>query len=189
MAFKLQFSTRPSNLGKSIILYDESTDWLDYSATVTKVVITTSVVNNYIPLYNGTTPVTEVIKEIAGSIAEGFELEITNTDLGYPESEPIKDAIYTFKLELYNGTTINPDPTYNYESKEVSYYNSEILKNSKFVSLSQQCIVDIDDSLLDEPLFLASQLEGIFASSIYGDTGAIYNVFDNLKRKYPDASI
>ena len=189
MAFQLRFTTRPSNEGKSLLIIDDSVDFASFTETTTRILIRISVVNDYIKLSSGGTEVAQIEKSFDGALARDFQYEILNTDLGFSESNPIPDAIYNITMELYNGNTMLTGSANTYNSKEVSYYNSELLKNNTFIDIANKCDIDIDNIELTEALFLASQVEGIFASSIFGDTGAIYNIFDNLKRKYPDANI
>jgi hypothetical protein len=168
MAFVLQFSTVDHNQGMSILIEDASTGTPFPTLTAATFVITS--------LYSGTVITgTTVTKTFTQTIASGFSLEITNTDLGFASADPIPDSIYHIIMTVTGSTD-------TYTSDEVVYYNAKYVRDN-FISEKAAYIDDVYSKDIDYANWLDFLITSIEANTVSGNSSAIYyifNVFHNL---------
>lgn len=178
MAFTLGFTTQAHNQGKSILVVDSSTSWIDQALSIVEARLTIT------SLYSGVTLTTDPTVIIidttipANSFEDGFQYEITAEDLfgaGYPDT--VKDSIYNIEMTLYDGGGIVLTSGYSYESDEVFYYNMKYIRDS-YISDTASYIDDVYAKNMDYANWLDFLVTTIEANTEAGNSSAIYYVFD-----------
>lgn len=174
MAFDLAFSTQDYDQGKSILIIDDSSDWVNVP-TVDSVTFTIT------SLYDGVVLDEEVIVPIATVLFEsGFQYEIKNTDLGLSISDTISDSIYRITMDLYNLGSQVAGSGNTYTSDEIVYYNAKEIRDS-FLAEIASYIDDVTNKQIEYANWLDFLIVSIEANAQYGNSSAIYYIFDIFK--------
>jgi hypothetical protein len=163
MAFTLLFTTTDHNNGKSLLIEDASTGTPFPTLTAATFVITS--------LYTGTVLTgTTVTKTFTQTIASGFSLEITNTDLGFAAADTIPDSIYHIIMTVTGSSD-------TYTSDEVVYYNAKYTRDN-FIAEKAAYIDEVYDKDMDYANWLDFLITSIEANTVSGNSSALYYIFD-----------
>lgn len=176
MAFELAFTTEDYNEGKSLLIVDACTDWASVpavdSVTFTISSMYSEVVIGDDPLYTAT--VTVPIATVA--FEEGFQYELTGAQIfGVGYDDTIPNSIYTIKMDLYNGASLEDTVTQN----EVFYYDAMVLRDS-FIAELAAYDTDLTNKQMEYANWLDFLVTGIEANATFGNTSAIYFIYDTF---------
>jgi hypothetical protein len=175
MAFSLAFTTVDHNQGKSILINDASTDW----ASIVDLGDITHVTFTISSLYAGTvmTPVSITVLVGATAFADGFSYEITNVQLGMPAASPIENSIYRIVMDVYDHAV----KEHTFTSDEVFAYNCYTIRD-EFIAEKATYIDSIYSKDMDYANWLDFLMVTIESNTLYGNSSAIYYVFDIFDR-------
>lgn len=181
MAFVLGFTTTDADQGQTILVQDNSTDWSGQGETVVTVRLTIQ------SLYTGVDLTTSTVTKditIAGAVTfeEGFEYEINAVDLfGASYDTSIPNSIYRITMTLYNVGGVISTSGYSYTSDEVYAYDAYAVRNT-YISEKATYIDNVYAKDMDYANWLDFLIVSIEANTDYGNSSAIYYIFDIFKR-------
>lgn len=176
MAWELSFTTEDYNEGKSILVKDNCTDW---ASVPTVDSVTFTITSMYSEVLVGTSPsYTATVTVPIGTVAfaEDFEYELTGVQLfgaGYDETIP--NSIYTITMDIYNGASLEDTVT----SNEVFYYDAMYLRDS-FIAELASYDTDLTNKQMEYANWLDFLVTGIESNAVFGNTSAIYFIYDTL---------
>lgn len=176
MAFVLSFTTEDYDQGKSILIKDDCSDW---TSVPTVDSVTFTITSLYSEVVLGTSPsysVTITVPTSTTAFEEGFEYEITGAQLfgaGYVDTIP--DSIYSIKMDIYNGVTLEDTVT----SSEVVYFNATKLRDD-FIAELAAYNTELSNKQMEYANWLDFLVTGIESNAILGNSSAIYYIFDTF---------
>lgn len=178
MAFNLGFTTSDYDQGKSIMIYDNSTDWASQSETVVTVRFEITSLYSGVVFTPSTKTIDIAIDGVIVKFEEGFQYEITGPELfGLGYTDTVKDSIYRIKMSLFNGSGEILTSGYNYTSEEVFYFNAQRILDEYFARKANY-IDDLDWEDKDYANWLDTLITTIESNTRFGNSSAIYYVFD-----------